>query len=256
MSTPYGTAHNANPWLTTLTPRPAARLRLVCFPPSGAGTNFYRPWAARLPQDVELLAVRLPGREDRYREALIEDYPTAVARLHTALRPVFDQPYALFGHSMGALLAYGVALASARLGAPAPVRLLLSGAGGPGTEPPKAGRGTWSDEEIVADLREMGGTPEAVLDHRELLDLILPVLRADYTLCDAFYADPPTSPLLDCPLTVLGGAKDHYTPQDLARWTRVSTGPATHHTYPGGHFFVVGESADAVLATLTTELAG
>ncbi|WP_052441153.1 thioesterase II family protein [Streptacidiphilus anmyonensis] len=257
--TPLSTAPSSapTPWLQTVAPRPAARLRLLCFHPAGAGPHFYRPWAAQLPADIEVSAVNLPGREARYNEPLLGDYTTALSSLYAALRQWLGadrRPYALFGHSMGALLAYGVALTAARLGDPAPERLLLSGVGGPGTEQPKAGRAEWSDAELVADLREMGGTPEEVLGEPELLSLILPVLRADYGVCDSFRATPPTGPLLNCPLTLLGGADDHATPPQLARWAEVTAGPTTQYTFPGGHFYLTQESSDAVLATLAAEL--
>jgi surfactin synthase thioesterase subunit len=252
MSTPFSPVSNR--WLQTVAPRPAARLRLICFHPAGAGPNFYRSWADRFPEDIEVSSVHLPGREGRYLEPPLTDYTVTVSALHAALRPALDRPYALFGHSMGALLAYGVALTAARLGDRAPERLLLSGCSGPGSEPPKAGRAEWTDADLVADLRAMGGTPEEVLDDPCLMDLILPVLRADYGVCDSFRVAPPAGPLLHSPLTILGGAEDHHTPAALAAWAAVSTGPSSQHSFPGGHFFLVNESADAVLATVAAEL--
>ncbi|WP_042382127.1 thioesterase II family protein [Streptacidiphilus melanogenes] len=257
MFTPFSTA--SAPWLQTVSPRPAARLRLLCFPPAGSGPNFYRPWATQLPADIEVSAVSLPGRESRFREPLLANYDVAVSSLYAALRPWFGadrRPYALLGHSMGAMLAYGVALTAARLGDPAPERLLLSGAGGPGTEPPKAGRSEWSDAELVADLREMGGTPEEVLAEPELLFHILPVLRADYRLCDSFRTTPPGGPLLNCPLTLMSGADDHATAPAVARWAEVTAGPTTQYTFPGGHFYLTQESADPVVTTVASELRG
>ncbi|MER5640602.1 alpha/beta fold hydrolase [Kitasatospora sp. NPDC002227] len=244
------------PWLQTPAPRPGARLRLFCLPPAGAGPSFYRRWANRLPADVELRAVHLPGREARFSEPLLTDYPSALAELYAAMRPELDRPYALFGHSMGALFAHGLALTAARLGERGPEQLLLSGCGGPGTEPPKPGRAGWSDEEFVADLRTMGGTSEEVLANPELLELLLPVLRADFTLCDSYLAEPPSGPLLHCPLTLLGGEEDHYSAEDIARWTVVTAGASTQHAFPGGHFYLAGESADAALDTVAAALAG
>ncbi|MGW7386056.1 thioesterase II family protein [Streptomyces sp. NPDC054794] len=255
-SVPSATAPGTNPWLRPLTHSPRPRMRLLCFHPAGAGPNFYRAWAARLPQDVEVLAVHLPGREGRFAEPRLTDYHAAVAALYAGVRPALGPlPYAFFGHSMGALLAYGVALTAARHGDPAPERLLLSGCAGPGGPHPKSGRGQWSDADIVEDLRAMGGTTDEVLASPELMDILLPVLRADYTLCDSFHAAPPTG-RLGCPLTVLGGADDRHTPDDLARWAAVSTGAFAHHTFPGGHFFLTRESTDPVLSTVTAVLSG
>ncbi|GAA2151376.1 hypothetical protein GCM10009760_46700 [Kitasatospora kazusensis] len=240
-------------WVRTPVERPAARLRLICFHPAGGGPGMYREWAARLPADVEVLAVQLPGRETRIAEPCLTDYQDAVAQLHTALRPHLDRPYVLFGHSMGALLAYGVAMAAARHGDRAPGRLLLSGCGGPGVPHAKPGRSGWSDRELVADLRSMGGTPEEVLADPEILSLVLPTLRADFALCDTFRR--PDGPLLDCPVTVFGGEQDTVTPEGLHHWAGTTSASTTVHTYPGGHFFLTEESAPAVLATVTAELA-
>ena len=242
-------------WARTWQPRPDARLRLICFPPAGAGAMFFRPWAQRLPAEIEVVSVLLPGRENRIAEPLITDYRQAVSALHTALRPLTAQPYALFGHSMGALLAYGFALETARYGGPAPVRLFVSGAAGPGTETRK-NRTAWTDDEIVAELRTMGGTPEAVFAEPELLALMLPIFRADFAVCDAFRAAPPAAdPVLECPVTILGGAADEYSAQQLASWADVTRGPSRQRMFPGGHFFLSEESAEAVPLSVGADLA-
>lgn len=166
-----------------------------------------------------------------------------------------QRPYALFGHSMGALLAYGVAQEAARYGGSSPVRLFVSGADGPGGGS-KRNRATWSDDELVAELRKLGGTPEAVFDEPELLDIILPILRADYLVCDGFRAAVPAAdPTLECPVSILGGAADEYDEQQLGRWAGVTRGPSRQRIFPGGHFFLSEESADAVSHHVARELA-
>ncbi|MCX4744974.1 alpha/beta fold hydrolase [Kitasatospora sp. NBC_01287] len=245
-------------WTLPLAVRPQSRLRLICFHPAGAGAYLYRGWAAALPADVDLFAVQLPGRENRLAEPCLTDYQQAVTELSEVLRPLLlDGPYAFFGHSMGAMLAYGVAAAAARRGDPLPHRLLLSGCGGPGTPQRKPGRGHWTDDDLVADLREMGGTPEEVLAQPELLELILPTLRADYTLCDGYYRDhrEPVFPPLACPVSIFGGVDDLVSRTDLERWTATTRAGSSVRMFPGGHFYLTGESRGPLLSALTAELA-
>ncbi|MET8956937.1 thioesterase II family protein [Streptomyces sp. NPDC004129] len=242
----------ATPWVRPLAARPNARLHLLCFHPAGGGPSLFRDWPTALPTDIEVLAVHLPGRETRLDDPCLTDYQDAVEQLHTALRPFLNGSYALFGHSLGGLLAYGVAKAAARHGDPAPARLLVSGCAGPGSTPAKPGRGSWTDAELIEGLREMGGTPEEILADRMLLDLILPPLRADYALYDSFAE--PGGPPLDCPVSVLGGEDDHVSLPDLRRWSATTGGGSSLRLFPGGHFFLLDPSADAVLTAVTSDL--
>ncbi len=212
----------------------------------------YRGWPAGLPADVEVVAVQLPGRETAIGRPCLSDYREAVEQLSAALRPGFDRPYALFGHSMGALLAYGVAAAARQRGDRAPERLLVSGSAGPGFASGRPDRADWSDGELVEDLRSMGGTPEEVLANRELVGMILPTLRADYAICRSFHR--PDGPLLDCPVSVLGGEDDTVSLDALHHWSTVSRASTTVRTFPGGHFFLTGESAAGVLAAVSQDL--
>jgi surfactin synthase thioesterase subunit len=239
-------------WVRPLHSVPQARLRLICFHPAGAGPLLYRDWPRRLPADVEVWAVQLPGRESRFGEPLLTDYQQAVVQLAAALRPYLDRPYVFFGHSMGAVLAYGVAMDRERRGERGPERLLVSGCPGPGSEPHRAERAGWSDDQLVEELRRMGGTPEEVLAERELLSLLLPILRADFTLVASYRR--PEGPLLDCPVTILGGEEDTVTLTDLERWRTVTRRDSALYTFPGGHFFLSGPAAPKVLATVSAEL--
>lgn len=256
MSVPVSTD---NPWVRSWNPRPQARIRLLCLHPAGAGASFYQDWSTALPADVELLAVQLPGREGRFVEPPLHDYEQAVAATHAALRPYLARPYALFGHSMGALLAYGVALAARRHGDPAPARLFVSGTTGPGVARRNTGRGGWTDDELVAELVQLGGTPKEVLDSAELLSLILPLLRADFTLCDTFETSAAFSvgaqPPLDCPVSILGGDEDERPAADLAPWSAVTSGDSIQRGFPGGHFFLRSPSGPAVRAAVAADLA-
>jgi surfactin synthase thioesterase subunit len=245
----------ADAWVRPLVARPQARLRLICFHPAGAGAYLYRTWAKLLPADIELLAVQLPGREARLAEPCLTDYQEAVEQTYAVLRPLLDRPYAFFGHSMGGMLAYGVTRRAAEHGDRLPSRLLVSGCPGPGSASRRPGREGWSDAELIEDLREMGGTPEEVLSQPDLLELILPTLRADFALCAGYHAAPPVGPALDVPVSVLAGVDDTITEADLERWMAVTRAGSSLRMFPGGHFFLTGESQDQVLAAVTADLA-
>jgi len=256
MSVPASTA---NPWVRSWNPRPQARIRLLCLHPAGTGASFYQDWSTAMPADVEVLAVQLPGREGRFVEPPLSGYQQAVAATHAALRPYLARPYALFGHSMGALLAYGVALAARRHGDPAPERLFVSGTTGPGVARTRTGRAGWTDAELVDELVRMGGTPKEVLAEADLLALILPLLRTDFALCDSFEESAAFSvgaqPPLDCPVSILGGDEDERPAADLAPWAAVTSAGSIQRGFPGGHFFLRDPSAAAVRAAVTADLA-
>jgi surfactin synthase thioesterase subunit len=238
-------------WVRPLRAVPQARLRLFVFPPAGAGPLLYREWPEQLP-DLDVWAVQPPGREARFAEPLLTDCRQVVEQLTTALRPYLDRPYAFFGHSMGALLAHEVAVAGRRNGDRAPERMLFSGCPGPGSEP-RPDRSRLSDPELVEELRRMGGTSEEVLAEAELLELLLPILRADFSVVAS--AQRPVGPLLNCPVTVLGGEEDTVTAAELELWRSVTSGPSSMHLFPGGHFYLTGDSAPEVLDTIAEELA-
>jgi medium-chain acyl-[acyl-carrier-protein] hydrolase len=251
-------AASASAWVRSPAPRPGARLQLLCFHPAGGGPSLFRGWPAQLPADVEVLAIQLPGRESRFTETPLSDYREAVAQAFAALRPLLERPYALFGHSMGGLLAYGIALTAQQTGAPAPTRLIVSSCAAPGSPNERRGRGHWSEAELVGELRKMGGTPEEVLTDPDLLSLILPTLRADYTICDSFFARPPQGMLLDCPVSAFCGSEDTVTPEQMRAWSATTSATtsagAEARTFAGNHFYLSGPTAPSVLGAVSALL--
>lgn len=226
---------HAAAWLRRPVSRPDAAVRLYCFAHSGAGASMFRRWPQALPQDVEVCAVQLPGREDRLAERPCRSVREAV----DSLLPSLDvtRPYALFGHSVGALLAFETARAVRRCGGPAPVVLMVSGSSAPhleDTEPPLS---SLPDDQLLEQLQRLRGTPDAVLQDAELMALLLPVLRGDFVLYEsyAWYDEPP----LACPIHAFGGEADVRVPvDDLDQWAAHTTSSFSRQMFDGDHFFV------------------
>ncbi|MGW3938011.1 thioesterase II family protein [Streptomyces phaeochromogenes] len=224
--------------------------KLVCFPAAGAGASAYRTWSAGLPSDIGVLAVRYPGREDRFGdpfpprlEALADDIADALGEL-TRHRLV------LFGHSMGASLAHEVALRIQERGCP-PNALCVSG-----RRPTHALAGrqmiSGTDEEIIAHVVGFDASRAAVFADADLREIVLPAVRADYHLVDDYSGG--RRPLLDCPVYGYTGDEDsEVTPEQMSRWAELTRGAFRLRVLPGGHFYLRGEEA-ALLADLSDVL--
>jgi medium-chain acyl-[acyl-carrier-protein] hydrolase len=239
-------------WFYVPRPCPEARLRLYCFHHAGGGAATYRAWPELVGRDVEIAAVRLPGRENRFAEPRFRRMADVIAALHGPLRASLDRPFAFFGHSLGALVAFETARVLHRGGGPAPVHLFAAASPAPG----HGGRGaplyTLPAADLIGRLREYGGLPDAVLAQHTLLDVLLPVIRDDLELGYTYHAT--AGGRLRCPITVLGGTDDPMmSPDDLTRWRTAAEGPFQIHLVPGGHFFVT-EAAASTTASVVSAL--
>ncbi|QCY13650.1 alpha/beta fold hydrolase [Pseudomonas sp. MPC6] len=214
------------------------QLTLLCLPYSGASAMVYSRWRRKLPQWLKLQPVELPGRGARFGEPLHTDMRRLALQLAHEQKTTLKAPYAVFGHSLGALLACEMAHALRLLGLPEPVALFASGTAAPtmradydrGFAEPK------TDAELIEQLRTLNGTSEEVLANEELMNLTLPVLRADFLLCGRF--EPVQRPLLKCPVHVLGGTTDRATTEQLIGWRKETRGSFSVDMLAGGHFFI------------------
>lgn len=229
-------------------------LTLLCLPYSGASAMVYSRWRRKLPAWLNVRPVELPGRGARLGETLHTDMQVLARQLAQEQRLAANQPYALLGHSLGALLAFELAHELQALGCPAPVALFACGTAAPTRREDYDG-GNWrepkSDATLIDELRTLQGTPEEVLANQELMSLTLPVLRADFLLCGR-YQYRQRSPLR-CPLHVLGGEDDRASEEQLLAWRQESLGDFALEIFPGGHFFI-HEHEDRVLGVLATSL--
>ena len=245
----YGT----NPWILCPRPNPQAHLRLFCFPYAGGGASIYRVWPAQLPAEIEVCAIQLPGRENRLRESCFTRIAPLVEALSPALAPYLDRPFAFFGHSLGALIGFELARQIRRQFQLAPVRLFASARPAPhvvDTAPPAY---RLSDAALITQLRNLNGTPSAILQHPELMDLLLPILRADFAVNET-YVYSPDEPL-DTPISALCGLQDpKATEHDVRQWGVHTRRDFRLRTVVGDHFFVTSAQA-FVLEAITEDLA-
>jgi medium-chain acyl-[acyl-carrier-protein] hydrolase len=229
-------------------PRPGAP-RLFCFPYAGGNSRIFAGWPAKLP-DHEVAVAALPGRDRRFAEQAPDRMADLVPPLAAGIAPLLDRPYALFGHSMGALIAFELARQLRRIGAPAPAHLVLSAC-----RPPALRRVRPPDPDtksLLRRLKQLGGTPAAALADPELLQVLLPVLRADFALVDSYAAAP--QPPLSAPVTAVAAQRDpDAAPAAMQAWAAETTGPFALHSMPGGHFFL-HDHEDALLHTVAAAL--
>lgn len=226
---------------------------VFCLPFAGGGASFYRAWGKLVPPSIALCPVQLPGREERLFEPTFDRMQPLVDAAATALLPFLPIRYVLFGHSMGALVAYELAQTLRDRGAPLPLHLFVSGAPAPHRAEELEPIYGLPEEQFLAALTRYGGLPDEVLRSRELLDLLLPRLRADLAVTGTYTytARPP----LTCPITAFGGDADPNVPRDTVdAWREHTLGAFDSELFPGGHFFV-SAVAPHVVARIAAALA-
>ncbi|MEU8238200.1 alpha/beta fold hydrolase [Actinoplanes missouriensis] len=231
-----GNTGHAAPWFLPFSRGEAARARLFCFSYAGGGASMFRGWRDALPGGVDIRAAQLPGRENRVGEPPARRIGPLVDALHEAITPYLDLPYAFYGHSMGALVAFELARRLRRAGAPEPAHLFLAAFRAPQLPNPNIKIHHLPDEVLKTVLRTEG-TPQHVLDNEELMRALLPTLRADIELCDTY--EYRTEPALATPITVFGGHQDvRVSRSDLEPWQAQAAGPFRLVMLPGSHFFL------------------
>jgi medium-chain acyl-[acyl-carrier-protein] hydrolase len=232
-----GMATNST-WITRPKPNAQASLRLFCFPYAGGSPVIFRQWTDILPPEIEVCCIQPPGRGARLNEQSFTQLPPLIEALFPALLEHLDKPFAFFGHSMGALISFEIARRLSSESGPAPSHLFLSGRRAPqliDTQPPTH---SLPEPEFIAKVTKLNGTPREVLEHPELMRLMIPILRADFAVCEtyAYVHGPP----LACPISVFGGLQDsEVSREDLAAWREQTNSAAfSLKMLPGDHFFL------------------
>jgi len=232
---PAGIAGSGDIWVKRLLPNPKAGLRLFCFPYAGGAASIFRQWPETISSQIEVCPVQLPGRENRMGEPL-------VTRLD---QPYMDRPFAFYGHSMGTLIVFELARALRRQQMPGPVHLIVSGRCAPQVPDPAPQLHKLSDTDFINGLRRYNGTREEVLNNTQLMELLVPLLRADFEMCETYQCADELP--LDCPITAYAGTEEpcHTMIDD---WATQTTRNFDSQLIPGGHFFLNTEKQRFVTA--------
>lgn len=240
---------NLNAWVVRPKLVASARVRLFCFPYAGGGPLIFRAWPEHLPATIEVCSIQLPGRENRLKEPPYTSLEPLVQALAHALQPYLDKPFAFFGHSLGALISFELARALLQQRQCSPVHLFVSGHSAPqtpNTDPPVH---QLPQAEFLQKLKSLNGTPAAVLQNPELMELFYPVLRADFAMSERYVYRP--GPALDCGLSVFGGLRDSpLSRRDLEMWREQTRGAFSVRLLPGDHFFIHSACASLLRAVV------
>jgi medium-chain acyl-[acyl-carrier-protein] hydrolase len=222
-------------------------LRLFCFPYAGAGASVFRIWANHLPT-IEVFSIQPPGRETRLREPCFTKLDSFIQALLPDLLPYLDSPFAFFGHSMGALISFELARQLQRSRHQTPVHLFVSGRRAPHLPEIDPPLHQLPKPDFLQNLQSYNGTPASVLQNSDLMDLFLPILRADFALIET-YKYRAESPL-GCPISSFGGIQDSKVSLDaLSAWRDQTSSTFTLQMFPGDHFYL-NRQPESLLATI------
>lgn len=231
-------------WLRRFHTGPAEAVRLVCFPHAGGSASFFHPLSARLSHAFEVWAVQYPGRQDRRTEPCPESITAYADAIVAATRSLTGRPLAFLGHSMGAIIAYEVALRQEAAGAPPLLRLFASGRRAPSRRRSEHVH-RYDDDRLVEELSLLNGAMAEMLRSREIRDMVLPAVRSDYRAIETYEDVPGRS--VAAPITVLLGDSDpRVTAEDGAAWAGHTSGAVDVRVLPGGHFFISDRTQDVV----------
>lgn len=242
----------ATNWFQCIKPNPNPKLRLFCFPYAGGGALIYRTWADKLPDAVEVCPIQLPGRGRRFTEPPYTRIDSLVNDIAQAMSPFLDLPFAFFGHSLGALISFDLNHKLRNEFRPQPLMLFVSGSRAPHITRDDPITYNLPEDQFIDELKRLNGTPSEVLEHPELMRLMMTALRADFEISET-YESSARSPL-NCPIMAFGGLEDEEVPkEDVEQWRYQTTDSFKLLMMPGDHFFL-HTSESLLLQILSKEL--
>lgn len=243
-----------NQWVSFPHPNPDSRVRLFCFPYSGAGASIFFSWPKIfLPlHQVELGLIQYPGRENRLSEPCITSLSSLVEAAKENICDYLDKPFAFYGHSLGALVSFELARSLRENFNLIPFHLFLSSHPAPQIEQHEIPIHNLPENEFSEKIKSLSGMQKEVLESAELMQILLPILRADFEICEKYIYEP--QPPLNCPISVFGGFQDlNSPPEQLKAWEKQTTSTFSLRMFPGNHFFL-NESRLLLIETIAREL--
>ena len=243
-----------NPWFICPQTRPEAHARLFLFPYAGGGPAVFNKWTPQLPRNLEAWTAHYPGRGSRHHETPIRQMTPLVEGLAQAMQPLLDKPYAFFGHSLGALVAYELARFLCRNHFDQPKILFVSACGAPHRPDPHPPIHRLSDVEFINSLQELNGIPSELMQRLDVIQLFLHTLRADFEIVETYHHDAGES-VLPFPIVAFGGLDDPRVSRErLEDWCLQTSSSFRSQYFSGDHFFL-NTSHESLIHLIVTEVA-
>lgn len=240
-------------WFVCSYPNPKAEVRLFLFPYAGGAPTAFNKWPAEFPDNIEIYTAHYPGRGSRFNETPIKDLAFMVEEIDRAIQVLLDKPFIFCGHSLGAVLAFELARQLSQQDLPQPQILFVSACGAPQLPNPNLSLHSLSDSEFIKSLDELNGIPADVVNHPELMELLLPTLRADFEAVES-HKYISNGHRLACPIIAFGGVGDPRVSRErLEGWAEQTNGSFKSHYFPGDHFFI-NTARQSVTASIIAEL--
>ena len=226
-----------NPWIQQVRENSSAKIRLFCFPYSGATAATFFSWSETLPASIEVCPVQYPGHGNRMGEPLHYRIDFLVENAVQAFHESFEKPYMTFGHSLGALFSFELLRALRSKGYPQPKKMFVSGHGAPHQPDPNPPIHQLPDKDFIQTLKNLNGMTSEFFNNPELMEMLIPVLRADFEICDLYHYQEAAP--FDFPISAYGGLMDPYVQKsDLEAWQTHTKAGITVRMFPGDHFYI------------------
>ncbi len=226
-----------NKWIRIFHPKPLAKFRLLCIPHAGGSASSYQKLSKMIGDDIEVLSIQLPGREDRFKEENIDEMSTLVSCVFKSIKPYLDKPFAIFGHSMGAYIGYELTKLIFRVNKVSPLILYVSAASSPNTPKTKKMHNL-SDELLLKELKIFNRTPDSLLHDEKGISYFLSYIRSDFKIVDYYSCHDYKS--INCPISVFVGNSDFYV-YNYSNWSNYTHKDTCIYSFNGDHFYLQEE---------------